>query len=110
MYAMTCTKPDIAFVVTNLSRFTSNSGTHHWKVVRRLLKYLKGTMDLGISYSGEPPFLEGYFDASWIINEEDNSSDWVFVYGRGAISWFSKKQTCIVDSSMASEFIALAST
>ena len=66
-------------------------------------------MDCGIIYSGEPPILEGYFDASWITNKEDNSSTsgWVFFYGGGAISWSSKKQTCIVDSTMASEFIAL---
>ena len=68
-------------------------------------------MDRGITYSREPTILEGYSDASWITNEEDNSSTsvWVFVYGGGAISWSSKKQTCIVDSTMASEFIALAS-
>ena len=65
-------------------------------------------MDRGITYSGEPPILEGYFDASWITNEEDNSS-WVFIYRGGAISWSSKKQTCIANSIMASEFIALAS-
>ena len=55
--------------------------------------------------------MECYYDASWITNEEDNSSasGWVFVYGGGAKSWSSKKQTCIVDSTMASEFIALAS-
>ena len=45
MYAMTSTRPDIAFVVAKLSRFTSNPGRHHWKAVRRVFKYLKGTMD-----------------------------------------------------------------
>ena len=72
---------------------------------------MKGTIDRDISYSGEPPILEGYSDASWITNKKDNSSTsgWVFVYGEGAILWFSKKQTCIVDSIMAFELIALAS-
>ncbi|GJS08007.1 zinc finger, CCHC-type containing protein [Tanacetum coccineum] len=70
MYAMTCTRPDIAFVVG----------------------------------------LEGYTDASWISNTEDNSSTsgWVFLLGGGAISWASKKQTCITGSTMESEFVALA--
>ena len=55
--------------------------------------------------------MEGYSDASWITDEEDNyfTSGWVFVYGGGVISWFSKKQSCIVDSTMSAEFIALAS-
>ena len=95
--------------MANLSRFRSNLGPHHWKAVKRVLKYLKGTMDCGITYSGESPILEGYSDASWIINEEENSSTscWVFVYGRRTISRSSKKQTCIADSIMAFEFIAL---
>nr|GEZ81038.1 zinc finger, CCHC-type [Tanacetum cinerariifolium] len=72
MYAMTCTRPDIGFAVGKLSRYTSNPG------------------------------LEGYTAASWISNSEDNSSTsgWVFLLGGGAISWASKKQICITDSTM----------
>ena len=88
MYAMTCTRSNIAFAVAKLNRFTSNQGPRHWKEVRRVLKYLKGTMDRGITYSGGPPILEGYSNASWITNEEDKSSTsgWVFIYGGGSIS------------------------
>nr|GEW59932.1 zinc finger, CCHC-type [Tanacetum cinerariifolium] len=80
MYAMTCTRPDIAFVVGKLSSYTSNL------------------------------VLEGYTDASWISNTEDNSSTsgWVFLLGGGAISWASKKQSCITGSTMEYEFVALA--
>ncbi|GJS40804.1 zinc finger, CCHC-type containing protein [Tanacetum coccineum] len=83
MYTMTCTRPDIAFVVGKLSRLT---------------------------YTGYPLVLEGYTNASWISNTEDNSSirGWVFLLSGGAISWASKKQTCITDSTMESEFVALA--
>ncbi|GJV98654.1 zinc finger, CCHC-type containing protein, partial [Tanacetum coccineum] len=54
--------------------------------------------------------LEGYTDASWISNTEDNSSTsgWVFLLGGCVISWASKKQTCITGSTMESEFVALA--
>ncbi|GJX21974.1 hypothetical protein Tco_0226419, partial [Tanacetum coccineum] len=53
---------------------------------------------------------EGYTDASWISNTEDNSSTsgWVFLLGGGTISWASKKQTCITGSTLVSEFVALA--
>ncbi|GKA07424.1 zinc finger, CCHC-type containing protein [Tanacetum coccineum] len=80
MYAITCTRSDIAFAVGKLSRYTSN------------------------------PVLEGYTDASWISNTEDNSSTsgWVFLLAGGAISWASKKQTCITGSTMEFEFVALA--
>ncbi|GKB65343.1 zinc finger, CCHC-type containing protein [Tanacetum coccineum] len=54
--------------------------------------------------------LEDYTDASWISHTEDNSSTsgWVFLLGGGAISWASKKQTCITGSIMEYEFMALA--
>nr|GEZ74974.1 hypothetical protein [Tanacetum cinerariifolium] len=80
MYAMTCTRPDVAFAVGKLSMYTSNS------------------------------VLEGYTDASWIRNTEKKSSisGWVFLFGGGVISWASKKQTCITGSIMKSKFMALA--
>ncbi|GKE89691.1 hypothetical protein Tco_1567166 [Tanacetum coccineum] len=67
-------------------------------------------MDYRVIYTGYPSVLEGYIDASWISNTEDNSSisGWVFLLGGGAISWASKKQTCITGSIIKSEFVALA--
>jgi hypothetical protein len=110
MYAMISTRPDIAYAVGKLSRFTSNPSRHHWHAITRVFKYLKGTMNYGLSYMGFPSVLEGYSDASWINNAEDSSSTsgWVFLLGGGAISWASKKQTCITGSTMESEFVALA--
>ncbi|GJS14589.1 zinc finger, CCHC-type containing protein [Tanacetum coccineum] len=105
-----CTRPDIAYVVGRLSRFTSNPSRQHWKAITRVFKYLRGTMNYGLSYMGYPSVLEGYSDASWINHVEDSSSTsgWVFLLGGGAISWASKKQTCITGSTMESEFVALA--
>nr|GEV86264.1 zinc finger, CCHC-type [Tanacetum cinerariifolium] len=75
-----------------------------------VLKYLTKTIDYSLTYTGHPSVLEGYTDASWISNTEDNSSTsgWVFLLGEGVISWASKKQTYITSSIMESEFIALA--
>ncbi|GKC76523.1 zinc finger, CCHC-type containing protein [Tanacetum coccineum] len=110
MYAMTSTRPDIAYAVGKLSRFTSNPSNHHWEAIIRVFRYLKKTMNYGLSYVGFPSVIEGYSDASWITNSEDHTSTtgWVFLLGGGAISWASKKQTCITDSTMESEFVALA--
>ncbi|GJT87806.1 zinc finger, CCHC-type containing protein [Tanacetum coccineum] len=98
MYAMTC------WMVT------SSPGTQHWQAIQWVLKYLKKTMDYRLIYTGYPLVLEGYTDASWISNTEDNLSisGWVFLLGGGAISWASKNQTCITGSTMESEFEALA--
>ncbi|KAI3701767.1 hypothetical protein L6452_27096 [Arctium lappa] len=83
MYAMTSTRPDIAFAVGKLSRYTSNPSIHHWQAIGRVFKYLKKTIDYGLSYIGFPSVLEGYSDASWITNLEDHSSTsgWVYLLG-----------------------------
>ncbi|GKB92753.1 zinc finger, CCHC-type containing protein [Tanacetum coccineum] len=88
MYAMTSTRPDIAYAVGRLSRFTSNPSRQHWKAITRVFKYLRGTKDYGLSYVGYPLVLEGYSDASWINHVEDSSSTsgWVFLLG-GAGDW-----------------------
>ena len=112
MYAMTCTRPDIAFAVGKLSRYTSNPSSVHWHVINRVLKHSRKTIDYGIVYTWYPSVLKGYTDANWITDSEDHSSNsgWIFTLGGGAISWGSKKQTCISDSTMAAEFVALASS
>jgi hypothetical protein len=110
MYAMHCTRPDIAFAVCKIFRYTSYPSIDHWKAISRVLGYLKRTINLGLFYSKFPAVLEGYSDASWITSTSDNksTSGWVFTLGGGVISWASKKQTCILHSTIESEFIALA--
>ncbi|GJY49439.1 hypothetical protein Tco_0439395, partial [Tanacetum coccineum] len=74
MYAMTCTRRDIAFVMGRLNRYTSNPITQHWQETQKVLKYLKKTMDYSLTYTGYSLVLKGYTDASCISNTEDNSS------------------------------------
>nr|GEX43220.1 zinc finger, CCHC-type [Tanacetum cinerariifolium] len=94
----------------NLSSYTSNPGTQHWQAIQRVPKYLKTTMDYSLIYTGYSLIFKGYTDASWICNTEDNSStsSWVFLLGGGAISWASKKHTCITSLIMESNFVDLA--
>ena len=110
MYGMHCTRPKFSFTVCKLSRFTSKPSTIHWKTIVRVLGYLKRTEDLGIFNHNFPVVLEGFTDASWITSATDNksTSGWIFTLGGTAISWASKKQTCISHSTMEVEFIALA--
>ncbi|CAA7044991.1 unnamed protein product [Microthlaspi erraticum] len=69
MYAMTSTRPNIAYAVGRLSRYTSNPSTHHWQAVKRVLKYLRGTMDYGLCYGGFPSVLEAAGrEAEWLRN------------------------------------------
>ncbi|KAA0055836.1 ty1-copia retrotransposon protein [Cucumis melo var. makuwa] len=109
MYLMNYTRPDIAYAVSRLSRYTHNPNRYHWDALRHLLRYLKGTIDYCLHFKKFPAVLEGYCDANWVTdNDEVNStSGYVFLLGGGAISWKSTKQTCIARSTMESEFIAL---
>ncbi|GJS43035.1 ribonuclease H-like domain-containing protein [Tanacetum coccineum] len=69
IYAMTCTRPGIAFAVGKLSKYTSNPGTQHWQAIQRVLKYLKKTMDYRLTYTGYPSVLEvAGKEAEWLKN------------------------------------------
>ncbi|GJU70459.1 zinc finger, CCHC-type containing protein [Tanacetum coccineum] len=60
MYAMTCTRPAIAFAAGKLRRYTSNLGTQHWQAIQRILKYLKKTMDYRLTYTFYPSVLKAF--------------------------------------------------
>ena len=109
MYLMSCTRPDIAYAVSKLSRYTSNPNGDHWKGIVRVLRYLRYTRDYGLHYIRCPDVLEGYSDANWIsdVKNSKSTSGYVFTLAGAAISWKSSKQTVIARSTMESEFIAL---
>jgi len=64
MYLASATRPDILFVVSKLSRFSSNPGSDHWCGIDQVMRYLKGTMSYAIHYSEYPGVLEGYSDSN----------------------------------------------
>ena len=109
MYVMNCTRSNIAYAVSKLSRYTSNSGPDHWKAIVRVLRYLKYTQNYGLHYSKYLAVLEGYYYANWISDTKDSksTSGYLFTFGGGAVSWKSSKKTCIARSTMEYEFIAL---
>lgn len=109
MYIMNCTRPDIAYAVNRLSRYTSNPANEHWAALLRVLGYLKKTTNFSLNYERYPAVLEGYTDANWISDskESKSTSGYVFTLAGGAVSWKSSKQTLITRSTMESEFVAL---
>ena len=88
MYLACATRPDISFAVCKLSRFVSNPEDVHWHVVEQVMRYLQGTVNYGIHYSGYPTVLEGHSDANWITgsNEVKSMSGHVFTIGEGSVS------------------------
>ena len=53
MYAMICTRPDLAHAVSVVSRFMEESGKEHWQAVKRIFRNLRGTSDVGLIYGGD---------------------------------------------------------
>ena len=92
-----------------MSRYTLCPSQDHSDALARLMKYLRGTIDYAIEYSGFPAVLEGYSDANWISNSDEtkSTSGYVFTLGSGAVTWISARQTIIARSTMEAEFVAL---
>jgi hypothetical protein len=93
MYLASDTRPDIAYVVSKVSRFVLNPGSGHWCALERVMRYLVGIMNYGIHFFGDPKVLGGYSDAIWISDADElkATSGYVFTLGGGAISWKSCK-------------------
>jgi hypothetical protein len=87
MHLINFTRPNIAYAVSRLSRYTHNPNHEYWSTLVRLMKYLRGKKNYGILYGGYPTILEGYSDANWIsnINELRSTSGFIFTLGGGAI-------------------------
>ena len=92
MYAAVATRPDIAFAVNRLASFRANPTMCHWTAAKRVLRYLKGTKDIGITYSkpetesSQDHFI-GYSDASFANNYDCTSvSGYVYTLAGGAIT------------------------
>ena len=76
--------------------------------MKRILAYLKGTADYSLCYQGGNLRLIGFTDVDWggDLDERKSTSGYAFLLSQGAISWSSKKQSCIALSTMETEFIA----
>ena len=91
-----------------LSQLCANPDESHLTAARRVLRYLKGTINYGIKYekSGNAR-LTGYSDASWADDRRSTSGN-VFLLANGPVSWFSKKQATVSMSTAESEYVALS--
>ncbi|KAJ9553326.1 hypothetical protein OSB04_017371 [Centaurea solstitialis] len=112
MYAMLCTRADVAYSVSVTSRYQQNPGEPHWVAVKNILKYLRRTKDMFLVFGGSEDEIsvKGYSDASFQIDRDDFRSQSGYVLLGfsfvGAISWKSSKQDTIADSTTEAEYIA----
>jgi len=96
---LTTSRPDIMFVVCLCARYQANPKESHFKVAKRILKYLKGTTNVGLWYPSDSPIhLIGYSDSDFAGFKLDrkSTSGTCILLGPSIISWHSKKQTCVL--------------
>ena len=111
LYAAVVTRPDIAYAVQALGRHLQGTMDEHFVAAKRVLRYLKGTKELGLKYGGMTagkPTVVGYADADWASDKDTRRSvtGYLFMLNGGAISWASKLQPTVALSSSESEYMA----
>ncbi|KAG6526934.1 hypothetical protein ZIOFF_009021 [Zingiber officinale] len=108
---LAATRPDITYVVSLVSRFMDKPFSNHWETAKRILRYVKGTLDYDIFYQASVPVnLVGYTDSDLAgsIDDSKSTSGYVFDLGSGAIAWCSKKQSTIALSTTEAEYIVVS--
>ena len=113
IYVMTCTRPDICFIVSKLSQYLAKPTISHLTMAKHVLKYLKGTINHSLTFrkSENPLNLIGYCDADW-ANSYDRRSISGYSFSlcpQGPLlSWKTKKQQTVALSTCEAEYMSLA--
>jgi hypothetical protein len=109
---LSCTRLNILYGVGLMSRFMETPIMTHFKALKRILRYIKGTIDFGLFYSYSNSFyLVGYSDSDWAEDMDDRNSTtgFVFYMGDTVFTWSSKKQSIITLSTCEAEYVATTS-
>ena len=112
LYAAIATRPDISQAVGAASRYCSQPNEAHLTAVKRILRYLKETVNLGLKYEkSQSGTLTGYSDADWAgdLDDRHSTSGNLFLLAGGPITWLSKKQPTVALSTAEAEYMSLCS-
>ena len=111
---LTITRPDIAHVVNSVSQFLHAPTMDHFLAVKRILRYVKGTLHFGLTFrpSTAPGALVAYSDTDWAgcLDTHHSTSGYSIYLGNNLVSSSAKKQPTVSHSSYESEYCALAAT
>ncbi|CAL5331407.1 unnamed protein product [Camellia sinensis] len=106
---LTATRPDIMHAVSLLSRFMHCASEVHFQAAKRILRYIKGTINYGIKFTHCSDFkFHGFSDSDWggSIDDMRSTTGFCFSFGSGMFSWCSRKQEIIAQSTAEAEYVA----
>ena len=88
MYAMVCTRPDIAHAVGVVSQFLSDLGKEHWAAVKWILRYLQGTSKMSLCFGKGEPILDGftYSDMAGDIDSRKSTFGYLITFAGRAVA------------------------
>jgi len=111
LYTAIVTHPEIAQAVGVVSNFCSKPSEAHLTAVKRILRYLKRTLNLAIKYQKIDDALVAYSAADWVgyLDDRHSTTGNLFLMAGGLISWLSKKQAIVALSTLEAEYVALSS-
>ena len=110
LYLSVCTRPDIAQAVGVLARHMAKPSMDHWTAAKAVLRYIAGTLDLGITFKHTGTPVEGYCDADFAgdLDTRRSTTGFVFILSGGAICWSSRLQPTVAVSTSEAEYMASA--
>ncbi|KAH9660405.1 hypothetical protein KPL70_024186 [Citrus sinensis] len=108
MFAMICTRPDIAQAVGAVNRYMANPGGEHWITVKRILKYIKRISNVALCYGGSEFTVKGYVDSDFAgdLDKRKSTTGYVFTLAGATVSRVSKLQTVVALSTTEAEYMA----
>ncbi|SGY38197.1 BQ5605_C003g01977 [Microbotryum silenes-dioicae] len=111
MYTSTGTRPNLAYTVGYLAWFSQSPSAAAWGAVKHACRYLAGTLSHGLRYArGDPAPLVGYSDCNWgaCVLSSKSTMGYTFVFAGAAVSWSSRLQSPVADSTCDAKYLALA--
>ena len=106
---LTATRPNLMYAINLISRFMESPKESHWKVGKRILRYVAGTLGYGLWYTHTLDItLTGYIDSDFAssLNDRKSTSGYAFHLGTNLISWASQKQPIVSMSSTEAKYVA----